>query len=124
MSWSFDELKSRLEHKLKYLVVVKVLDKKVNGNQYFKYVKPDFYVFESFDNFLNMISNGKIYVTFKLTYNKTVEKYGEFLDKGTSFDISYDDIEELFYKINQLIKNSSTANKISQDQRGAVGLGQ
>ncbi len=39
---------------------------------------------------------GKIKVTFKLSYYHTGEKYGQLYDKGTTFDMNFDYVNELF----------------------------
>ncbi|MBR1416798.1 MAG: hypothetical protein IJ572_03170 [Bacilli bacterium] len=100
MSWSFVELEMRLTNKLKYLVIVPGLKSKINNNIYFKYLNPTFYKLISFETFLNLVETGIISVTFKLSYYHSKERYGQFLDKGTSFDIYYYNIEKLFKKIN------------------------
>ena len=99
MYWSFQELKSRLEHKLKYLAIIYVRRYRKNGREYFKYEEPIFYKLTNFEQFLNLIKVGKIKITFKLSYYHSGDRYGQFLDKGTSFDIGYDYISELFEKI-------------------------
>jgi len=96
MSWSFHELKSRLEHKLNYLVIVNVLRDKINDKFYFKYYERNFYKLKCFNTFLTLIENGSINVSFKLTYYHSGERYGEYMDKGTGFEISYSDIPKLF----------------------------
>jgi hypothetical protein len=100
MSWTLKELKSRLEHKIKYLAIVPVKKEKVNKIDYFKYIEPTFYILKDFNVFLNLIECGYIRVSFKLTYYHSGEKYGEYLDKGTSFEIIYNKIDTLFDKIN------------------------
>ena len=99
MSWSFKELQLRLESKLSYLAIVLYKSCKVKENNYFKYEMPTFYVLKDFKTFLHLIEIGVIKVTFKLSYYKSGEKYGEILDKGTSFDVNYEDINLLFNKI-------------------------
>ena len=99
MSWSFKELKKRLEYKLSYMAYITVIRDRVNGKVYFKYDDPIFYKLKGFDNFLKLIERGKICVTFRLSQNKTKELYGQVLDHGTNFNINIDNLEELFDKI-------------------------
>ena len=96
MSWSFIELKRRLETKLSYLCIVPVKKKTVMGNDYFKYCDATFYELKNFECFLDLIKKGKIKVTFKLSYYHTGEKYGQLYDKGTTFDMNFDYVNELF----------------------------
>ena len=99
MSWSFKELKSRLEHKLSYMALVTFKKSSVNGNVYFKYEEIVIYKLRDFSTFLKMIEKGKIVVTFKLYQYHEQEKYGQMHDKGTSFDIKKEYIHELFEEI-------------------------
>ena len=48
---------------------------------------------------INLIEEGKIVVTFKLSYYHSGERYGKFLDRGTNFDIPYNYIADLFEKL-------------------------
>lgn len=99
MSWSFRELKSRLEHKMKYLAIVSNLKERVNGKEYFKYYDAHFYKLRGFDKFLKLMESGSITVSFKLTYYHSVERFGEYLDKGTGFEIAFSDIPFLFEEV-------------------------
>lgn len=99
MSWTFKELESRLNHKLKYLAIIPVIKNKLNGKEYFKYRNPSFYRLKNFNTFINLIEEGKIVVTFKLSYYHSGKRYGKFLDRGTNFDIPYNYIADLFEKL-------------------------
>ena len=99
MSWSFKELKSRLEHKLNYIALVTYKKYCFQGKVYFKYTKMDIYKLKSFERFLELIEVGKIQVTFKLYQQEDKENYGKIMDKGTSFEISKDSVEELFQRL-------------------------
>lgn len=96
MSWSFEQLQSRLEHKLSYLAFVPVKKWKVNDTFYFRYMNPSFYQLRNFDTFLKLIEQGFIRVTFRISYFKTEEKFGEIHDRGTTFEIREEDIPKLF----------------------------
>lgn len=99
MSWSFEQLKSRLEHKLSYLAFILAKKCKLHGQDYFKYLSISFYRLRSFETFLKLLETGIISVSFKLGYFKSGEHYGEIYDHGTSFDISKEDLEKLFEPI-------------------------
>ncbi|MBR1680043.1 MAG: MvaI/BcnI restriction endonuclease family protein [Bacilli bacterium] len=99
MSWSFKELKSRLEHKLKLMALVTYKKYRIQEKLYFKYTKMDIYKLRSFERFLELIEEGKIQVTFKLYQQDDKMNYGKIMDKGTSFEISTDSIEDLFEKV-------------------------
>lgn len=99
MSWSFEQLKSRLEHKLSYLALIHVRKSMIQGNIYFRYLNISFYQLKTFDIFLKLIENGTIEVTFKIGYFKAGEHYGEVYDHGTAFEISEKNLEQLFFLI-------------------------
>lgn len=98
-SWSFELLKEKLERKLKYLVLVQA-DRKFEHNEVlFKYKNIEFYELTSFENFLHLIANGIIKVTFKIGVYKKNYRHGEIYDHGTSFSIDKSDITRLFNSI-------------------------
>lgn len=94
--WSFDMLEEKLLRKLKYLAFVKADKKIVNKEVYFKYHKVKFYKLKTFDNFINLIENGKIRISFKISVFKSGRRYGQIHNHGTSFDLSQESITELF----------------------------
>ena len=104
MSWSFNELKLRIESKLKYMVLVPLIRDRRFDKIYFKYLMPEFYEFRSFDDFLKLVETGDICITFKISYHHDKEKYGQILDRGTSFDLNFDSLEKLFKKIDVEVK--------------------
>ena len=99
MSWSFYELKLRLETKLSLLAIVPVKSDKIDEIWYFKYRTPDIYELKSFETFLKLLEEGIIKVQFKISFDHSEEKFGEYLDRGTTFRINHEDIEKLFNKI-------------------------
>lgn len=99
MSWSFCELKSRLETKLSYLALVNTKKYTLKETIYFKYYSATFYVLKEFDDFLKLIEDGIISVCFKLTYDHSAAHFGEYMDKGTGFEINYNDLPLLFNRI-------------------------
>ena len=97
--WYFDELEKALLRKLQFLALVHVWSTTRNGENYYKYYRYDIYRLSNFYNFLYLVDKGIISVTFSIdTYNRE-GKYGQIHDHGTSFDISKDDIDKLYYKI-------------------------
>lgn len=97
--WSFDMLKEKLYRKFKILAVIKAQKRKINNEIYFKYNKINFYKLKAFDNFIELIENGNIKVTFKIGFYKDEKRYGNIYDHGTSFDISQKSINKLFENI-------------------------
>lgn len=99
MSWSFEQLRSRLEHKLSFLAFIPVKKWNLNGKIYFKYLDLQFYKLRDFNTFLKLIDDGIVSVTFKLGYYKSHEHYGEIYDHGTTFEIRSSDLDLLFEKV-------------------------
>ncbi len=99
ISWSFDYLKSRLELKLKLLAFIRVSSCIICNEGYYHYHKINFYKLKDFDNFIKLINDGVIEITFKIgTYN-TGSKFGKEYDHGTDFSIKVDNLELLYDKI-------------------------
>lgn len=94
--WSFDIIKEKLERKLNYLAFISAHRKFVDGIEYFKYYKIDFYKLRNFDRFLFLLEKKKIRVTFKISVFKSGKKIGDIHDHGTSFDIKEEDLLLLF----------------------------
>lgn len=94
--WDLDKLKIRVENKLNILAFVKAL-RKINSNiTYYKYYSIKFYKLRDFDTFLNLIENGYIRVVFKIGVFRSVDRFGDLHDHGTSFQISQDNINRLY----------------------------
>ncbi|MCI8575297.1 MAG: MvaI/BcnI restriction endonuclease family protein [Bacilli bacterium] len=99
MSWSFLQLKSRLEHKMSYLALIPVKRWHTNGTLYFRYLNAKFFRLKNFETFLKLIETGIIRVTFRISYFKDEERFGEIHDRGTTFEIREEDIPKLFDEI-------------------------
>lgn len=98
-SWSFDLLKIKLERKLKYLCYVE-LDKYYHkGINYVKYSNDHYYILKGFSEFINLIENGKIGITFKIGVFRTGKRVGQIHDHGTSFSIDKRNLNLLFEEI-------------------------
>ena len=94
--WEFETLKEKLYKKLKYLAF---FDAKriIRGNsEYFKYYKMSVYKLKSFNEFINLIEDGKIRITFKIGVFLSGNRKGETHDHGTSFDIEECNLLKLF----------------------------
>lgn len=98
--WEFQTLKEKLERKFQYLALVKAWPKSVNGIEYYKYYDIEFYHLKSFAEFLNLIEEGTIRITFKVGVFRTGKRSGEMHDRGTGFEIQEGDMHRLFQKIN------------------------
>ena len=98
-SWTFEYLKNKLEHKLKYLALVKA-DTQFNIDlQYFKYYQITFYMLKSFNIFLDLLENDIVFITFMIGVYKSGLKKGTMNNHGVRFDISENDLEKLFIKV-------------------------
>lgn len=97
--WDFDTLKEKLEIKLKHLAFIKAWPKTVKGTDYYKYYEIQFFELKDFDIFLKLIEHGIIRVTFKIGVFRDGPREGEIHDRGTSFEIQEENINELFNKI-------------------------
>ena len=100
--WLFDDLKTRLYTKLKYLAYIKGYPYKINGNTYYKYTNLNIYKLKDFDTFIALIEKGYIYVTFNIGIFDKDYRYGEVHDRGTAFRLKSDCINMLFDEIDSL----------------------
>lgn len=94
--WDFLDLKRKLEKEITYLALLKAWPQYVKGIEYCKFYDMEFYKLKSFDNFLNLVEEGTIRVTFKVDVFKKGCNAGEINDKGTSFEIQEIDLVRLF----------------------------
>lgn len=94
--WHFDTLKTKLYRKLKTLALINANKNNKNNNTYFKYYKMKIYSLKNFNIFLNLIENGIISVSFKLSVYRKGKNIGELYDHGTSFNIHENDLDKLF----------------------------
>lgn len=105
--WSFIYLESKIMLKLQTLAIVNAWPKKVDGWNYFRYHKIDFYLLKDFETFLKLLENDTIRVTFKVDIHLDEKKYGQTYDHGCGFDIQEKDITKLYdvYDIKNKLKN-------------------
>ncbi len=99
MSWSFSQLQSRLEHKMNYVALIPVKKWYINKTIYFRYLNAKFFQLKGFEIFLKLIEEGIIRVTFRISYFKDEERFGNIHDRGTTFEIREDDLTKLFDEI-------------------------
>lgn len=100
--WNLNDIKIRLETKLNYLALIKGYQYKKNDETYYKYTNLKIYKLKNFDNFIKLLENNKIYITFNIGYFRTGKRVGEIHDRGTAFRISTDNIGELFTLIDKV----------------------
>lgn len=96
--WTFDELKLRLETKMKYLLIVYYDIKYINNNIYVKYVHHELFKLKSFEDFLVCVEKGYITICFNLKEEKIDDKI-KIINKGTGFEIKWNNIHNLFEQI-------------------------
>ena len=95
--WSFDYLNNKLLTKLSKLAIVNAWTNKIDGWNYFKYYKINFYLLKGFDEFLSLLENGEIILKIKIDIYLRGDNYGKMYDHGCSFSISKENISKLFY---------------------------
>lgn len=96
--WSFDYLDSILNEKLSNLAIVWSCYKKEFNHDMFYYAKIDYYKYTNIENFIHLIEQGLITITFKVSIFKDNERLGKIHDRGTDFSIYEKDIPSLFEK--------------------------
>ena len=97
--WNLDEIRKRLETKLKYLAIIQGFPYNKNGKKLYKYTNMNIYKLKDFNTFINLLMENVINITFNIDTFLESERYGEVHDHGTAFKISLDNIEKLFTKI-------------------------
>ena len=98
-TWSFEMLKEKLERKLKYLAIIYAVRRLEHNISYYKYTKINCYELKDFEQFLLLLENGMIRITFRIGIYKSGKRFGQIYDHGTSFSIDECDINRLFDKI-------------------------
>lgn len=96
--WSFDELKEKLQCKLKYLMLIDAWTNNINGKMHYKYYKAVFYKLKDIDTFIELIKKGYISITFRISVYKGNYRYGLPHNHGLSFGISNDHLPLLYDK--------------------------
>ncbi len=96
--WPYELLKERLYKKLTYLAVIKY-EEKLEKNLYIKFDQINVYKIKSFYHFIKLIKEGKIRISFKIGLHKEGELFGQTYNRGVSFDIFNDNLNELYKNI-------------------------
>ena len=96
--WPYELLKERIYKKLKYLALVKY-EEKTENYKYIKFEQINVYTIKSFYHFIKLIKEGKIRISFKIGLHKEGDLFGKTYNRGVSFDIFNDNLEELYKKI-------------------------
>ena len=99
--WKLDDIKNRLETKLNYLAYIIGYPYNINNETYYKYTTLKIYKLKDFNNFIELLENNKIHITFNIGYFRTGKRVGEIHDRGTAFKLSIESIEELFELIDK-----------------------
>lgn len=86
--WSFIALEQALYAKLKYICIVSADEKIIDGEVYFNYTNIEFYSGLSFNNFLNALEKGNMYIDTRIG----VYPDGRSHDRGTAFRINYSNL--------------------------------
>lgn len=97
--WTFEDLKDKLYKRLNYLVLIKCWINKVGISDFYKFYDYDFYKLKDFSCFLKLLSEGTIRITFKVGVNKSGNKRGQVIDRGTCFEIQELDMDKLLQKV-------------------------
>lgn len=97
-SWNFKGLERKLKTKLKTLAIVEAYPYRRKTGIYYKYVKINFYKLIGFFEFLKLINEDKIFVSFYIKEKIGKDGVPVIEDHGVGFKIKYNFIEELFRK--------------------------
>ena len=92
IAWSFDIIKERINLKIDKLAIVYAESKMKQFAYYFRYYYIKFYKFKSFDQFLKLVDEGLIHVSF----NISAQKNGNIYNHGICFYISLYNIGKLY----------------------------
>ena len=94
--WTFTTLKDKLYRKVKTIAFVDAIRKNIKKEEYFKYYKMTIYTIKSFDDFIDLLENGVIRITFKISVFRDGLKKGKIHDHGTGFDIEEENLLQLY----------------------------
>lgn len=97
--WDFKNLETKLKQKLSTLAIIYGYDYTYSGIKYYKYVKMELYKLRGFFEFLQLIANDKISITFYLKSTKDSDGNDIVDNHGVMFRIKKEYIPELFYRI-------------------------
>lgn len=98
ISWSFNWIEEKINTKIKNLAIVKAEQKEINNEIYYKYCYINFYELKTLEDFIKLIEEGIISITFKISVFCSGKKYGQMNDHGVGFIIHEKNIEKLYEK--------------------------
>ena len=96
VSWSFSEINERISIKLQKLLLVEAAFNKYNGKEKFYYKNFRYLEIKKGDKFIDLLEEGTIYMSIKLSIYKNPENLGYIHDHGCSFVIDLKNIEKLY----------------------------
>lgn len=94
--WTFKYLETKLKTKLQYLAVINAWTNKIDGWNYFKYYKIDFYTLKDFNKFIDLIENGTIKILIKVDIFTCEKYYGKTHDHGCGFAIEEHNLPQMY----------------------------
>lgn len=97
VSWSFEMLERKLFIKMKNLAVIKTEKKRLKGAEYYYYKEINMYELKGFNKFIDLIEDGTVQISFKISIFKSGKRFGKTHDRGTAFSIYEKDIKKLYY---------------------------
>ena len=96
VSWSFEQIMERINIKMRKLLLVEADFKTSGGHQKFHYIKFRYMELKKENLFVDLIENGTISISIKLSIDKRPESLGFIRDHGCTFFINLKDIEKLY----------------------------
>ena len=96
ISWSYDLLKEKINYKIKHLAIIDADVKVINGKEFFKYDRINFYKIKGFNHLIKLIDEGIINVTFKIGVFRDGPRKGQIHDRGTDFSIKKKNLGMLY----------------------------
>ena len=96
VSWSYELIKEKIKLKIANLAIIKADIKKVKDKVYYKYYHIKFLEIKGFDEFIKLIDEGIITITFKISVDLSMKKFGEMKNHGIGFDINEKNINKLY----------------------------
>ena len=97
--WDINVIREKIRRKLNYLALVEIETKIDDDVEYYKYDKIVFYKLKEFDSFMRLFESGKIRVNFKIGYFSSGPRINQTHNRGISFDVNANYIDQLFKKI-------------------------
>ncbi len=95
--WSFESIESIIKKKLNTLCIVDCNSKFFYDFKFLRFESIYFYKFISFDNFIDAIEDGSIFIKIKCGIHKKGKLKGTQYYHGIEFQICYKDLYKIFY---------------------------